>query len=180
MDLRVKRTTKNIKDAFFELRKKKSLDKISIKELSELAMINKATFYLHYRDIYELSDKLESEMIDGIIDEIRGINLMGERDKFEAFSKTLSNAVTKRADEIKTLFSGYENNHFINHLEDSMKKYLFSAYPKFHNNSENNILLTFLIQGSFHTYIRNTSIKPDTLIEKTTALMLKTIESYTF
>ena len=45
MDLRVKKTTKSIKDAFYELRKKKEVGKISVKELSEVAMINKATFY---------------------------------------------------------------------------------------------------------------------------------------
>ena len=87
MDLRVKRTTKNIKDAFYELRKKKSVEKISVKELSELAMINKATFYLHYRDIYELSDKLENELIGEIIDDLRGVDFTAGEENFKLFFK---------------------------------------------------------------------------------------------
>ena len=53
-DLRVIRTKRNIRAAFVELAKKKPVSKITVTELAEKAMINKGTFYLHYRDIYEL------------------------------------------------------------------------------------------------------------------------------
>ena len=56
MDLRIERTRKCIKDAFIELRKSKPIEKITVKELAALASINKATFYSHYNDIYDLSD----------------------------------------------------------------------------------------------------------------------------
>ncbi|MCH5304568.1 MAG: TetR/AcrR family transcriptional regulator [Ruminococcus sp.] len=180
MDLRVKRTTKNIKDAFYELRKKKSIDKISVKELSELAMINKATFYLHYRDIYELSDKLENELIEKIIDDVKGVNFLEGREEFKYFFETISSSILCHADKIKTLFSGYENNHFINRLEDTLKEYIFSAFPTIQNNSTNNIIITFLIQGSYHTYFRNPSVKPEFLVDSATTLLLKLSETYTF
>ncbi len=180
MDLRVKRTTKNIKDAFFELRKKKSIEKISVKELSELAMINKATFYLHYRDIYELSDKLEIELVERIISEVKPINFLLSRENFKLFSRTLSLAIIRNDDEIRTLFSGYENNHFINHLERTLKNFIFSTYPSIRNNNENNIFLTFIIQGSFHTYIRNSKIDKTVLIENTTNMTSNLAEEYNF
>ena len=59
MDLREKKTKRNIRNAFIELRAKKPLERISIKELAELAEISKATFYLHYKDIYDLSENLQ-------------------------------------------------------------------------------------------------------------------------
>ena len=46
MDLRVKKTRRSIINAFLMLRANKPLEKITVKELAELAMINKATFYL--------------------------------------------------------------------------------------------------------------------------------------
>ena len=55
MDLRTERTKRSIINAFLELRSQKPLEKITVKELSELAFINKATFYTHYQDIYDLS-----------------------------------------------------------------------------------------------------------------------------
>ena len=57
MDLRIQRTKRCITEAFLKLRTQKPLEKITIKELSELAMINKATFYSHYTDIYDLSEQ---------------------------------------------------------------------------------------------------------------------------
>lgn len=56
MDKRKEKTKRAIKSAFMELRIKKSLEKITVKELRELAYINKSTFYSHYEDIYALSD----------------------------------------------------------------------------------------------------------------------------
>ncbi|MCR4754898.1 MAG: hypothetical protein K5868_05110 [Lachnospiraceae bacterium] len=53
-DLRVIKTKRAIYNALVELLKKKSLEKITVLELSEVAEINKATFYLHYTDIYAL------------------------------------------------------------------------------------------------------------------------------
>ena len=45
MDLRIEKTEKAIKNAFMELRSKKPLEKISVRELCALACINKSTFY---------------------------------------------------------------------------------------------------------------------------------------
>ena len=177
MDLRVKRTQKNIKEAFYHLRKRKNLDKISVKELSERAMINKATFYLHYRDVYDLSEKLESELISAIIDEVRGFALRKSKDGIRGFAEKLSRTIIDHTEEIKTLFSGYEDNHFINHLEDRLKDYVFRSFPNIPNNNEINIALTLYIQGAYHSHIRNIQINPDLRVAVTTNLFMRMIDT---
>ena len=67
MDLRTKKTLSSIRNTFIELRSKKPLSKITVKELTEKALISKPTFYLHYKDIYDLADSMENEIIDNII-----------------------------------------------------------------------------------------------------------------
>ena len=74
MDLRIQKTRAAIKSAFLELRRKKPIEKITVTELAKLAEINKATFYLHYSDIYSLADEMEDEVIDDILSEIQGLN----------------------------------------------------------------------------------------------------------
>ena len=54
MDIRIEKTERAIKNAFLELRSRKPLGKITVKELCSLAAINKSTFYSHYEDIYAL------------------------------------------------------------------------------------------------------------------------------
>ena len=70
MDLRIKRTRSSIIDAFIQLRSSKPLEKITVKELADLAFINKATFYSHYKDIYDLAEQLENEAVDKMITDI--------------------------------------------------------------------------------------------------------------
>ena len=67
MDIRIEKTKRAITNTFLELRARKPLEKITIKELCEKALINKSTFYSHYRDIYDLSDALETEVVSSVI-----------------------------------------------------------------------------------------------------------------
>jgi len=172
----VQKTLKNIKDAFYQLRKKKPIEKISVKELSEMAMINKATFYLHYRDVYDLSEKLENELISQIIDSVRQYDLRQGKSEFKLFAENLSRAIVSNSKEIGILFSGYDNNRFVNHLEDSVKEYIFMTFPNIPNNNEINIIFTLFIQGSYQVHIRNTTINPEILIATTTSLFMKLLE----
>ena len=67
MDRRKQKTLRAIRNAFLELRSRMPLEKITVRELSDLAEISKATFYLHYADIYALSEQLQREVIEEIL-----------------------------------------------------------------------------------------------------------------
>ena len=53
-DHRSRVTKMLIRKAFMELLRQKPLASISVKELCELAGINRGTFYSHYQDVYDL------------------------------------------------------------------------------------------------------------------------------
>lgn len=67
-DLRVVRTRKAIRDAFCAMIMEMDYPEITIKELTQRAMINRNTFYLHYGSIdallRELQDEIAGEFID--------------------------------------------------------------------------------------------------------------------
>ncbi|WP_047985540.1 TetR/AcrR family transcriptional regulator [Ornithinibacillus californiensis] len=62
-DPRILRTRKLIMDSFIELSSKKEFKDITIKDITTEAMINRATFYYHFEDIYDLLDKALSEVL---------------------------------------------------------------------------------------------------------------------
>jgi AcrR family transcriptional regulator len=62
-DPRVLRTRKLIMDAFIELSGKKEFKDITVKDITTEAMINRATFYYHFEDIYDLLEKVLSEVL---------------------------------------------------------------------------------------------------------------------
>lgn len=62
-DRRVLRTKRSIHSAFLELMKQKELHKITIKELSELADINRKTFYAYYDSVSAVLSDIENQII---------------------------------------------------------------------------------------------------------------------
>ena len=61
-DRRIRRTKALLSRGLIQLMEKKDIRDISVKELAELADINRGTFYLHYNDIYDLLAQVEDEM----------------------------------------------------------------------------------------------------------------------
>ncbi|MEM7117557.1 MAG: TetR/AcrR family transcriptional regulator [Chloroflexota bacterium] len=54
IDLRVRRSRKNLIDALCTLIKDQPLQKISVRDITEEAMVNRSTFYAHFVDKYDL------------------------------------------------------------------------------------------------------------------------------
>ncbi|MHA6480901.1 TetR/AcrR family transcriptional regulator [Paenibacillus sp. strain BS8-2] len=69
-DPRIIRTRQLIRDAFVSLLQEMDIEKLSVNKIAERATINRVTFYLHYRDIPDMMDKIADEMasnIEGIL-----------------------------------------------------------------------------------------------------------------
>ena len=130
MDLRIEKTERAIKNAFIELRAKKPLEKITVKELCAEACINKSTFYSHYADIYALSEAIERETVLSIIDSIKDL-----KDEFfdntAGVTRALCLAFLSQVSLIRILFSGKEQNHLANQLDRELKKVIFRKNPEY-------------------------------------------------
>ena len=57
----VRNTKKRLKEALLSLLQDKPINEISVTELSELADVNRGTFYFHYADVYDMLYKTEDE-----------------------------------------------------------------------------------------------------------------------
>lgn len=62
-DLRILRTKRAIRDAFFKLVEEKGFDHITVKDITDEAMISRNTFYLHYSDKFDLLNKICGKMM---------------------------------------------------------------------------------------------------------------------
>jgi len=152
MDLRKERTKRSIINAFLELRSKKSLEKISVKELSELAIINKATFYSHYNDIYDLSTQLENETINSIIGSVSDLNELVLNPK--SLTEELIVAFLSQIQLINILFGDTRSAVLSDCLEKRFKETLYESHPEY-NTLEWDVKLTAILQGSFHAFKSN-------------------------
>lgn len=63
-DRRVKRTKMMMRDALMELMDEKPVSEITAKDVTSKADLNRATFYLHYTNVFALLDEMENEVVE--------------------------------------------------------------------------------------------------------------------
>ena len=150
MDLRTERTKNSIRNAFLELRKQKPLEKISVKELAELAYINKATFYTHYRDIFDLADQLENEFFDSVLAKVHYLDYLVSSPTLAVTELTKTLSAERPTSDI--LFSDSRQGYYAQKLNTALRKIIDAKYPEKINDLQWNIVITILIQGCYHAF----------------------------
>ncbi|MCR6097321.1 TetR/AcrR family transcriptional regulator [Salipaludibacillus agaradhaerens] len=67
-DRRVRKTKKALRNGLVELMVNKDLRNITVRELTDNVDIHRATFYAHYKDIYDLYDQVEDAVVEELND----------------------------------------------------------------------------------------------------------------
>lgn len=163
MDLRVKKTRASIKKAFIELRAQKSLEKITVKEISERAMINKATFYTHYKDIYDLQEQLEDEVVVNVIKQMPHPEYLYTDPK--EGTKELARGMVAMLETFNAVFKHGREHYLSDKIDRHIKEFIYAQYPHFRDNVKINALLTILTYGGFTAHIRYSTSPNEDVID---------------
>lgn len=75
-DLRYIKTEKAIHEAFHQLLKEKNVQKITVRDISQRALINKTTFYSHYPTMEDFLHSLEEETISSVLEQVSECSLL--------------------------------------------------------------------------------------------------------
>ena len=163
MDLRVQKTKSSIKTAFLELREQKPLERITVKELAEKAMINKATFYTHYKDIYDLQDQLEDEVVINVIKQMPHPEYLYTDPK--EGTKDLARAMVAMRETFNAVFKHGREHYLSDKIDRHIKEFIYARYPNFRDNVKINALLTILTYGGFTAHIRYSTSPNEDVID---------------
>ena len=124
-DRRTLKTKKAIFQAFSELLKEKELRKITVQEIVDKADISRVTFYKYYLDVYDLYDKIESELLTNI-----GLITLQLADKtFNEFFKELINYVYNSRATFEMVFSP----NVTNKLRDKLSRIIEGILKKIYS-----------------------------------------------
>lgn len=162
MDLRVQKTRSSIINAFLQLRAKKPLERITVKELADLAKINKATFYLHYKDIYDLSEQLENELFQSVFNSITHPNSVLSEPKL--FTRELVEGFVVNQSLIDIIFGDGRRNILADKFEREIRRFIFEKYPQYKDSPELNVSLTYMIKGGYYAYAENSKYGADIVV----------------
>lgn len=111
-DYRIKITKMLIRQSLLNLLKKKSANKITVKELCQNAHINRATFYSHYENINSLTEEIKNEFAASIMKNITGFT---NQDSLEGFFITVCEFVKSNLDYCEIIFAE-SNSEFTRHI----------------------------------------------------------------
>ena len=140
MDLRMVKTRAQIKEAFLKLREKLMPEKIKVKDICEMAMINKTTFYNHYMDSVQLSNELEDAAIDRVI--------LGFAEKDQIFEDPnayivgLFQSLERETATLRSVFRGKQEI-----LCAKLEERLYGIYEKRVKDLDDAVRLSFAIGG---------------------------------
>jgi AcrR family transcriptional regulator len=126
---KVKETIQKTKEAFIELCVEKKIDKISIKELTAKAGINRSTFYAHFQDIYDLKNQVLEEFASTMQEKI--IPIIIEIANGANFTEK-SYAVIDLYNQNRLLFRAFlvtnKDDQLVNAFKAIAVEYLFQRY----------------------------------------------------
>ncbi|WP_216830303.1 TetR/AcrR family transcriptional regulator [Alkalihalobacterium elongatum] len=151
LDRRIKYTQLALKESLMKVMQEKPLTKITIKEVCELADINRSTFYSHYTDLYDLLNQIENTIIEDMNKTLSLYNYTKNEEAIEMTEKLLEYIVQNR-ESCQMLFSEYGNPNFQKKVMMVAHKHLLKSLiadnKDFPFNPE--YLSMFIANGSIH------------------------------
>lgn len=155
MDLRVYKTRMLLKETLVSLIEEKPLRKITIREISERAKINRGTFYLHYLDIYDMVEKLELEVTDKVKEIVDNENPLAMNYLILPVLGKIIEYFYEEQQFIRALISPNGNPYFLTDIQNIMIEHTLKIYKQNFKKHEDNtvrIAVTFIVSGGVSVF----------------------------
>jgi len=111
-------TKQRMSEAFFRLSKKKCIDKITVKDISDACGMSRQTFYYHFQDVLDLIEWSSEQALQQTIE-----RSLAQEDPVDAIEQFVILGVENRS-MMKKLLSSQHRDRFQNLLTEGVKTYL--------------------------------------------------------
>ncbi len=117
-DRRVIKTKRAIRKAFIELLTEKHINDITIKDISEVADINRKTFYNYYAGIHELLEEIENDMVEKFEENLADFDFRRDIQRPNRTFVKLSERIDEDSELYQKLFQSKSNSHIMAKVTD--------------------------------------------------------------
>ncbi len=149
---RVQYTKQVIKQSFLKILEEKDISKVSVKEICELADVNRGTFYLHYQDTNDLFNQIEDELIASVMPILQ---IEGEGFIHVWLSK-LIHLLNENRTVSRIILTDYQNSRLVKNVFAEVQNMAMHDFSKDFKENDPRILnfyFVFFVQGSIGTIL---------------------------
>ncbi len=154
-DRRVKRTKKLLRDSLFTLLQQKSINEITVTELTDIADINRATFYFYYTDLLDMLAQIQNEAYEMFEDVLNGTE--NSVNSPEAFAKYIENILLfcKSNPTIAkfVITREYNNNKVLTRIKKLLAKNVPVAKENYAQDDPRRFILNFALNALTGTVV---------------------------
>ncbi|MGG4483613.1 TetR/AcrR family transcriptional regulator [Paenibacillus illinoisensis] len=187
VDPRIIRTRRLLMDAFIKITQKKEFKDITIKDITEEATVNRATFYAHFQDKYDLIDaSITEDILENIVKHLKHYDRVNEDTIVEIFF-TLTKFHTKKRTEYSSQCKR-SIEFFSSIIEQKIKielgELFYSLFLKQQPNLDSEALkigttvLSWGIYGASVDWENNSSLSAEQYIKKALPFIVTEINNF--
>lgn len=122
IDRRVRKTRKQLRECLIRLLKEKRVQDITVRELTDMADLNRGTFYLHYKDVFDLLEKTEAALQEEFNQLVLKHDAVELRQKSSVMFNEIYTLVYDNADLIEILLGENGDLNFVNRLKTLIRE----------------------------------------------------------
>lgn len=154
VDRRVARTKRSIRMALIKILAEKSLEDVTVTELSRAADINRKTFYNYYGDVSMVVDEIENEIVADFASAINDIDFLEiSKDPSDIFLR-LARLIEKDLEFYASVFAAKGQASLLQKIVEPLKKQLWESFEDQIGSEaeEFRFLLEFVVSGMISVY----------------------------
>ena len=149
------RSRKMIRESFLELLKEKDISKITVTDIVNKADLNRSTFYAHYVDVRAITEEMENEVIDKMIEILKKFEFKNFFNNPTPLLLEVSRFLESNQDTYKILLKVNEAETFLKKLKNEFAKYMMSDtdIPEYLKDSKMvNLRISYFAGGIINMY----------------------------
>ncbi len=149
------RSRKMIKEAFLELLEEKNINKITVTDIVNKADLNRSTFYAHYTDVRAITEEMENEVIDKMIEILNEFEFKSFFNNPTPLLLEVSKFLENNQKTYKVLLKVNEAETFLKKLKNEFAKYMMldTDIPEYLKNSKMvNLRISYFAGGIINIY----------------------------
>lgn len=177
-DRRVRRTKKVLRDSLFKLLSEKNIAHITVKELTDLADVNRSTFYSYYTDIYDMMEQIQDELYFSFFNVIKAAGeSVDDVDSYFAYITGFLGYVRENRETCTFFLRNDRNNKLVVRIKNDIRSLLNDSKKDYPLEDPRCYLTDFALSAMLETVV---AWMDDGMIAEPEALAKFLSETYAF